>query len=60
MDETLQNKKMDICFNNLNVFIGIKWIITDRIPFQLNNSKTKPMAHMKIDSVCFDETKKAE
>ncbi len=55
---TTTKQKLDICFSNLNSFIktirywydnfpSIKWNGTDKIPFQHNSSKIKPMPDSK-------------
>lgn len=70
MNETPQNKKVIFASTIwilllkqcgiVATFFSIKRIITYKIPFQHNNSETKPMVGMKNESMCFDETKKAE
>ncbi len=66
-NEKLQLKKLDICFDRLNLFLEtmrycydnfltIKWIVTNKIPFQRNNSDIKSSG----DSSSVDDESKTE
>ncbi len=65
LNNKLQHKQLEICLNNLNLFLEtmryccnnfliIKWIITDKILFKYNETVTKSTGYSKHHS-CGDE-----
>ncbi len=62
-------KKLDICFDSLNSFLdtmrycydnfsAIKWIITDKIPFQRNKAEDKSTGESKHEYCSKDDAQK--